>query len=271
MTETLRAAAIEALSTADLDDKVAITREAQRKWRERRLSLRGPSDPAVPDRPGRPDKPELVAPRLLKKRSLNTTRGRIALMHALAHIELNAIDLALDIVARYAAMRIPLSFFDNWMQVADDEARHFTLLRNRLRSLEADYGDLPAHDGLWRAATDTRGDLIARLAIVPLVLEARGLDVTPGLAENLRSFGDGETAAILDVIYNDEKTHVAVGAKWFRFFCARQAVNAADRFRTLVHEHFHGQVKPPFNDRARSAAGLTPLFYRSLSSVSMSR
>ena len=271
MTESLRAAAVEALSAADLDEKVAITREAQRKWRERLLSLRGPSDPAVPDRPGRPQKPDLVAPRLLKKRSLNSRSGRIALMHALAHIELNAIDLALDIVARFAAMQIPLSFFDNWMQVADDEARHFTLLRDRLRSLGADYGDLPAHDGLWQAATDTRGDLVARLAIVPLVLEARGLDVTPGLAENLRSFGDAETAEILDVIYNDEKTHVAVGAKWFRFFCARQSVNAAGRFRMLVREHFHGQVKPPFNDRARSAAGLTPLFYRSLSSAAMSR
>jgi uncharacterized ferritin-like protein (DUF455 family) len=130
--------------------------------------------------------------------------------------------------------------------------------------LGADYGDLPAHDGLWQAATDTRGDLIARLAIVPLVLEARGLDVTPGLAAKLREFGDEDTAAILDVIYHDEKTHVAVGAKWFRFFCAREGLNAADRFKALVHDHFHGQVKPPFNDRARSAAGLTPLFYRAL-------
>jgi len=271
MPDTLRAAAVDALSAADLDEKVAITRHAHAQWRKRLLSLRGPADPDVPDRPGRPEKPDLVAPRLLKKRSLHTVHGRVALMHALAHIELNAIDLALDIVARFAPMQVPLSFFDNWMQVADDEARHFTLLRNRLRSLGADYGDLPAHDGLWQAATDTRGDLVARLAIVPLVLEARGLDVTPGLAVDLRSTGDEETAAILDVIYNDEKTHVAVGAKWFRFFCARQAVNAADRFRTLVREHFHGQVKPPFNDRARSAAGLTPLFYRSLASASMSR
>ena len=271
MPDSLRAACVKALAAADLDDKIAITRQANAAWRARALSLRGPGDAPVPDRPGRPDKPDLVAPRLLKKRSLNTVRGRIALIHALAHIELNAIDLALDIAARFAAMRIPVSFFDNWMQVADDEARHFTLLRDRLRKLGAEYGDLPAHDGLWQAATDTRGDLTARLAIVPLVLEARGLDVTPGLAASLRGFGDEETAAILDVIYHDEKTHVAVGAKWFRFFCARQGVNAADRFRGLVHEHFHGQVKPPFNDRARSAAGLTPLFYRALSSASMSR
>ncbi|MCI5073921.1 ferritin-like domain-containing protein [Oricola sp.] len=268
---SLRAGAVAALSAADLDEKVRVTRQTAAQWRGRSLSLRAPADPAIPDRPGRPDRPELVAPRLLKKRALNTVNGRIALMHALAHIELNAIDLALDIVARFAQMPIPPSFFDNWMQVADDEARHFTLLRDRLRSLGADYGDLPAHDGLWQAATDTRGDLIARLAIVPLVLEARGLDVTPGLAAKLREFGDTETAAILDVIYHDEKTHVAVGAKWFRFFCARHGIDAASRFQALVSEHFHGQVKPPFNDRARSAAGLTPLFYRAMSSASMSR
>lgn len=268
---SLRAASVAALCAADLDEKTRLTREAARMWRSRSLSLRHPGDPQPPERPGRPERPQLVAPRLLKKRSLNTVNGRIALIHALAHIELNAIDLALDIVARFAGMQIPLSFFDNWMQVADDEARHFMLLRNRLRALGADYGDLPAHDGLWRAATDTRGDLVARLAIVPLVLEARGLDVTPGLAGKLREFGDEDTAAILDVIYNDEKTHVAVGAKWFRFFCAREHANAADRFRKLVQEHFHGEVRPPFNDRARSAAGLTPLFYRALSSASMSR
>ncbi|MAZ16548.1 MAG: rhamnosyltransferase [Ahrensia sp.] len=268
---SLRAAAIEALAASDLDAKVRATSEAARLWRGRTVSLREPGDPVLPDRPGRPERPELVAPRLLKKRSLNTVNGRIALIHALAHIELNAIDLALDIAARFAAMSIPPSFFDNWMQVASDEARHFTLLRNRLKALGADYGDLPAHDGLWQAATDTSGDLISRLAIVPLVLEARGLDVTPGLAAKLREFGDEDTAAILDVIYHDEKTHVAVGAKWFRFFCARAGVNAADRFRSLVQEHFHGHVRPPFNDAARAAAGLTPLFYRSLSSASMSR
>ncbi|MFZ2101115.1 MAG: ferritin-like domain-containing protein, partial [Oricola sp.] len=233
MADSLRAAAIEALSASDLDAKVAITHRAAVAWRARNLSLRAPGDPPVPDRPGRPEKPQLVAPRLLKKRSLHTVHGRIALAHALAHIELNAIDLALDIVARFAAMSIPMSFFDNWMQVADDEARHFTLLRDRLRAIGADYGDLPAHDGLWQAATNTRGDLSARLAIVPLVLEARGLDVTPGLAENLRALGDDETASILEIIYSDEKTHVAVGAKWFRFFCAREGLNAADRFRLL--------------------------------------
>ena len=265
---SLRAAAVTALSAADLDEKTRLTREAARLWRTRALSLRHPGDPLPPERPGRPDSPRLVAPRLLKKRALNTVNGRIALIHALAHIELNAIDLALDIVARFAPMRIPLSFFDNWMQVAEDEARHFTLLRARLRALGADYGDLPAHDGLWQAATDTRGDIVARLAIVPLVLEARGLDVTPGLAEKLLEFGDSETASILDVIYRDEKTHVAVGAKWFRFLCAREKKDPTAAFQALVRANFRGGLKPPFNDLARAAAGLTPSFYRSLSAIS---
>jgi uncharacterized ferritin-like protein (DUF455 family) len=271
MANSLRSRAVEALLASDLDRKTEITRDAFSQWKERYLSLRAPGDPEPPMRPGRPAAPELVAPRLLRKRPLKSQRGRLALIHALAHIELNAIDLALDIVARFAAQSVPHSFFDNWMQVADDEARHFNLLRNRLEDLGSHYGALPAHDGLWQAATDTSGDLVARLAVVPLVLEARGLDVTPGMAAELRRVGDGETAAILDIIYEDEKTHVAVGAKWFRFFCARNGTNAADSFRVLVQKHFHGQIKPPFNDGARAASGLTPLFYRSLSASSMSR
>ena len=205
---------------------------------------------------------------MLKKRSLRGERGRIALMHALAHIELNAIDLALDITARFASTGVPRTFFDGWMKVADDEARHFTLLRNRLRSLGADYGDLPAHDGLWQAAHQTRNDLEARLAVVPLILEARGLDITPSMIDTLSEAGDDETATILRIIYEDEKKHVAVGAKWFRFFCARRRIDPALRFQELVRLNFRGDVKPPFNDLARAAAGLTPSFYRSLSSQS---
>ena len=271
---TLADMAVEVLTTSDGRAKTALAHRHAAAWRAARAGD-GPEiavgTATPPLRPARPDRPELLPPREVPRRRPGSEQGRIALLHAVAHIELNAIDLALDIAARFAAMSIPPSFFDNWMQVASDEARHFTLLRNRLKALGADYGDLPAHDGLWQAATDTSGDLISRLAIVPLVLEARGLDVTPGLAAKLREFGDEDTAAILDVIYHDEKTHVAVGAKWFRFFCARAGVNAADRFRSLVQEHFHGHVRPPFNDAARAAAGLTPLFYRSLSSASMSR
>ena len=268
MPESLRGGCIAALSAADLDEKVRLVRSVHARWMDRHLSLRLPADPALPDRPGRPEKPELVAPRLVKKRSLHTQNGRIALMHALAHIELNAIDLALDIVARFCTEKVPMSFFDGWMKVAFEEAKHFSLLRNRLKSLGSDYGALPAHDGLWQAATRTSNDLHARLAIVPLVLEARGLDVTPSLRDKLRETGDEETAAILDIIYEDEKGHVAIGAKWFRFFSARDGREPAAHFRALVRANFRGEVKPPFNVAARAAAGLTPHFYRALASTS---
>lgn len=266
--ESLRGGAVAAISSADLDRKVTITRDIYRRWLTRHLSLFDPRDPIPPDRPGRPDKPELVAPRLVKKRSLNSQSGRIALLHALAHIELNAIDLALDIVARFATARVPQSFFDGWMQVAFEEAKHFDLLRSRLGSLDAAYGNLPAHDGLWQAATETSNDLNARLAIVPLVLEARGLDITPSLIAKMQEVGDLESAAILEVIYTDEKKHVAIGAKWFRFFCARDRIDPTSRFQELVRSNFRGQLKPPFNERARAAAGMTPAFFRSLASVS---
>lgn len=141
----------------------------------------------------------------MERRSLHSVKGRIALLHAIAHIELNAVDLALDIVARYASEPVPHSFFNGWMQVAFEEAKHFRMVRERLRNLGADYGDLPAHDGLWQAAHSTRNDLTARLAVVPLILEARGLDVTPSLQAKMRETGDLESAAVLDVIYNDER------------------------------------------------------------------
>lgn len=268
---TLRGMAIAALNASDLDEKRAITRSAAARWKAREISLSSPSDAPVPERPGRPERPELVNPRLVKKRALGTQKGRIALLHALAHIELNAIDLALDIVARFATQRVPRSFFDNWMGVADDEARHFGLLQARLNELGATYGDLPAHDGLWEAATDTRNNLFARLAIVPMVLEARGLDVTPSLIDKMVEAGDTASADILAIIYDDEKTHVAVGAKWFRFFCARHGLRPDVAFRDLVRANFRGELRPPFNQLARAAAGLTPSFYRSITAASTSK
>ena len=255
---------------ADLDDKTALAQDVANRWHARRLSLRTPLDALAPVRPGRPARPELVPPTQVARRSLNSLRGRISLLHAIAHIELNAIDLALDIVARFAAAPMPQSFFDGWMQVAFEEAKHFNMVRQRLRALDADYGDMPAHDGLWQAAHDTRNDLTARLAVVPLILEARGLDVTPSLRAKMREAGDEESAAVLDVIYEDEKKHVAIGAKWFRFICAREGKDPAETFRLLVRANFRGAPKPPFNNLARAAAGLTPTFYRALSSQNMS-
>lgn len=268
--ESLRGGATAAIIAADLDLKTALAQETARRWFARTLSMRSPRDPALPHRPGRPEKPELIPPKHMEKRSLHTLKGRIALLHALAHIELNAVDLALDIVARFTTERVPHSFFDGWMQVAFEEAKHFRLVRDRLRDLGADYGDLPAHDGLWQAAHDTRNDLTARLAVVPLILEARGLDVTPALQAKMRETGDDASADVLDVIYNDEKGHVAVGAKWFRFLCAREKKDPSATFKALVRSNFRGPLKPPFNDVARAEAGLTPSFYRALVSVSQS-
>ena len=268
--ETLRQGVVLAISASDLDHKTALAQNTAERWFARTLSLRSPLDPPLADRPGRPARPELLPPRMVKKRKLNSIAGRIALLHAIAHIELNAVDLALDIVARFAGEPMPLTFYDGWMQVAYEEAKHFKLVRDRVRALGADYGDLPAHDGLWQAAHDTRNDLTARLAVVPLILEARGLDVTPSLQARMLDTGDDETAAVLDIIYNDEKKHVAIGAKWFRFLCHRQRRNPEQTFKKLVRANFRGQLKAPFNDLARAEAGLTPSFYRSLSSANAS-
>ncbi|MCJ9753521.1 ferritin-like domain-containing protein [Neorhizobium sp. BETTINA12A] len=265
---SLRGGATAAIRSADLDIKTRLAQETASRWFERRLSLRSPLDPPLPERPGRPVKPELVPPKAVGKRSLHTVNGRIATLHAIAHIELNAVDLALDIVARFATEPVPNSFFDGWMQVAFEEAKHFRMVRARLNEMGADYGDMPAHDGLWQAAHSTRNDLTARLAVVPLILEARGLDVTPSLQAKMRETGDLESAAILDVIYNDEKGHVAIGAKWFRFLCARERKDPAATFQQLVRANFRGSLKAPFNDIARAEAGLTPSFYRSLTSTS---
>ena len=265
---TLRGGATLAILSADLDEKTELAQETARRWHERRLSLRSPLDPELPERPGRPARPELVPPKATEKRSLHTLPGRIAMLHALAHIELNAVDLALDIVARFASEPVPHSFFDGWMRVAYEEAKHFRMVRDRLKALGADYGDMPAHDGLWQAAHSTRNDLTARLAVVPLILEARGLDVTPSLQEKMRETGDIESADVLKVIYDDEKGHVAVGAKWFRFLCAREKKDPAATFKALVRANFRGALKAPFNDIARAEAGLTPSFYRSLTSTS---
>jgi uncharacterized ferritin-like protein (DUF455 family) len=203
----------------------------------------------------------------MPRRSTDGERGRIALLHSLAHIELNAVDMTWDLVGRFAREPMPRVFYDDWVQVGVEEARHFRMLSQRLAEMGAAYGDLPAHDGLWQAAQATGGSLIARVAIVPLVLEARGLDVSPGLIDRLESAGDSASAACIRIIYRDEKRHVAYGAKWFRFLCDRQGLAPEPTFHNLVRRHFRGPLKPPFNDRARSEAGLMPGFYKPLVAV----
>lgn len=199
-----------------------------------------------------------------KRRNFGSSAGRIALLHALAHIELNAIDLAWDLVARFSEAGLPRAFFDDWVAVAAEEAEHFAMLSARLATLGSAYGDLPAHDGLWEAAAATAHDVLARLAVVPLVLEARGLDVTPEMTARLERAGDDQSAAILDRIYHDEIGHVAAGVRWFEWLCERQGREPRQTFHALVRRHFSGALKPPFNRWAREEAGFAAAYYEQL-------
>lgn len=264
--KSLADAARAVVATADLEEKKAIAHETAGLWFKRSLSRTNRRQTAdrMPDRPGRPDRPILMPPREMPTRSTGGTKGRIALLHSLAHIELNAVDLTWDLVGRFAEENMPRSFFDDWVKVGLEEAKHFGLLQRRLEACGSDYGALPAHDGLWEATQETAHSLLARLAILPLVLEARGLDITPSLIRKLVLAGDKESAGVLEIIYRDEKTHVAFGVKWFRFMCDRNGLRADETFHRLVRKHFRGPLKPPFNDKARSQAGLTPGFYRPL-------
>ena len=249
-------------------EKVRLAEITAAAWRERALSLGSlSSNQGMPDRPGRPERPELKSPRDMPRRTAHGERGRIALLHSLAHIELNAVDMTWDLIGRFAHEPMPRSYFDDWVGVGLDEAQHFALVSARLAELGAAYGDLPAHDGLWQAAQATGDSLVARLAVVPLVLEARGLDVSPAMIESLETAGDTASAAVLHVIYRDEKRHVACGARWFRFLAERQGQAPEPLFHELVRRHFRGGVKPPFNESARAEAGLTPGFYKPLVAV----
>jgi uncharacterized ferritin-like protein (DUF455 family) len=260
---TLAMAALQVLTNADPLAKASLSRRFATAWRNGTLKDLG--SVASPDRPGRPPRPELRPPRDMPRRKLGKDpAGRIALLHALAHIELNAIDLAWDIIARFPAEAMPRAFFDDWVSVADEEAKHFALLAARLAELGASYGDLPAHDGLWQAAMDTADDLLARLAVVPLVLEARGLDVTPAMIKRLEAVGDQASAALLQVIYRDEIGHVAIGKRWFDFLAERRGLEPKAAWQDLVRQRFKGRMKGPFNDEARAAAGFPATFYRPL-------
>ena len=188
--------------------------------------------------------------------------GRLAFIHAIAHIELNAVDLSWDIIARFEEPDMPRAFYDDWVGVALDEAEHFDLLNQRMSALGGAYGDMPAHDGLWEAATNTAHDLLARLALVPMVLEARGLDTTPAAVARLQANGDEPTASLLAKIGREEIPHVAAGVRWFEFIAARRGLDPISAFHALVDELFSGNLKPPFNTEARTAAGMAHAYYQ---------
>ncbi|MGF1625902.1 MAG: ferritin-like domain-containing protein [Alphaproteobacteria bacterium] len=259
MIATLAERAVLCLRASVPSDKVALTRLTAAWWRSAGDRPVGAATPTY--RPGRPAHPLLVAPGGVPRRRVTAApAGRIALLHALAHIELNAVDLAWDIVARFAG-GLPRGFCDDWIDVAAEEALHFSLLARRLAELGARYGDLPAHDGLWEAAETTADDLAARLAIVPLVLEARGLDVTPPMIARLTAAGDAESAAILQRIHDDEIGHVATGKRWFDWTCAQAGRDPRSHWRQLVETRFRGALKPPFNHQSRERAGLPVEWY----------
>ncbi|WP_417720034.1 ferritin-like domain-containing protein [Salipiger sp.] len=260
---TLAEMAVDVLTTSDGREKTARSREHARRWfaaREAGTPI-AIGEAAPPLRPARPPRPELLDPREVPKRKPGSPAGRIALLHAVAHIELNAVDLHWDIIARFSHVPFPIGFHDDWVRAADEESKHFNLMCDCLEELDSHYGALPAHAGMWRAAEDTAEDLLGRLAVVPMVLEARGLDVTPGMIAIFRKAGMESAVAALETIYAEEVGHVAYGSKWFNFLCGRRDLDPKEVFHDLVRTYFHGALKPPFNEEKRAEAGLPPDFY----------
>lgn len=263
MTLTLREMAVEVLSTSDPWEKTALSRAHAAQWASDRAAGKaialGRASP--PDFPARPAKPELLSPRDVPQRKPGTPNGRAAMLHAIAHIELNAVDLHWDIIARFPDTEFPLGFYDDWVKAADEESKHFGLLSDCLESHGTHYGAFPAHAGMWQAASDTATDIMGRLAVVPMVLEARGLDVTPGMIKLFQQAKDTQTVAALQVIYAEEVAHVAYGSKWFHFLCGRMNQDPKETFHTLVQRYFHSTLRPPFNEEKRAEAGIAPDFY----------
>ena len=242
------------MAAVDPLEKVALTQHYAARYRAGTLKLPAEAPEPEPIRaPGRPPQLVLVHPRDLPRRGLGSVDGRAAFIHAIAHIELNAIDLAWDAVYRFRGL--PGSFYADWVSCADDESRHFVLLRDRLLAHGHDYADFPAHNGLWEMCEKTAHDGLARMALVPRVLEARGLDVTPAMISKLRSLGDATTADVLEVILREEVAHVAAGTRWYHWHCARAGVEPRKRFKELLGEYAGGYLRGPFNLEARLLAG----------------
>ena len=242
--KSLSEAALRVLCEPTPADKVDLTRRFAKAWQAGEISDIGSHHP--PDRPARPGRPELKPPDQVPRRGKGGIEGKRAFIHAIAHIELNAIDLAWDIVCRFTDEDLPPAFYDDWVGIALDEAEHFDLLLARLHKLGGDYGDLSAHDGLWEAAQTTNDDLAARLALVPMILEARGLDTTPIAVQRFRDSNDQETADILDKIGNEEIPHVAAGVRWFEFLCHRCGIPPVATFHKIVTAQYKGRIKPHF-------------------------
>ncbi|OYY93238.1 MAG: hypothetical protein B7Y41_13030 [Hydrogenophilales bacterium 28-61-23] len=242
------------LAESDIAAKLAGAARLWASWRAGELTVEATLDVPLAAA-GIPDRPQLAPPASMPRRQLNGRENHAALIHALAHIEFNAINLALDAVQRFPGL--PREFYADWLQVAAEEAYHFSLLNDHLRSLGKSYGDFLAHAGLWEMAEKTAHDPLARMALVPRLLEARGLDVTPDIQRKLRGYGDAPGADILDIILRDEIGHVAAGDRWFRYLCAQRGVQPEAAFQTLLATPGVPRPRPPFNETARLAAGFS--------------
>lgn len=255
--------AVAVLRTADGREKAALSRKFAAEWQAARHDGETPEIGvcAPPLKPARPARPELLSPRDVPHRKPGSPEGRIALLHAVAHIELNAVDLHWDIIARFTDVKMTMVFYDDWVKAADEESKHFNLMCDCLEALGSHYGALPAHAGMWRAAEDTADDFMGRLAVVPMVLEARGLDVTPNMIEVFKRAKANQAVEALETIYAEEVAHVAYGSKWFHFLCGRHELDPKEAFHGLVRKYFHGVFKPPFNEEKRAEAGIPPDFY----------
>ncbi|KAG5849068.1 uncharacterized protein HI_0077 [Anguilla anguilla] len=253
------------LLTPDPNEKVALTQEVLQRWNSGKITDVGQAMP--PAQPSRKDSLTVLEPGKIKRGKGGTLASRIALLHSLANIEQWAIDLSWDIIARFSSVTLssgeplPRQFFSDFVKVAGDEAKHYHLLEKRITELGSFFGSLPVHNGLWQSATDTSHDLLARLAIVHMVHEARGLDVHPQTLSRFAAQGDASSVQVLEVIYSDEITHVAAGLKWFTYICSKEARDCLSTFHELVKQHFKGYLKPPFNTEGRRTAGMTEEWY----------
>jgi uncharacterized ferritin-like protein (DUF455 family) len=252
----LRALALTWLIEPDATRKAAGVRDLAKLWAAGGMSLDTHAELlALATIPGRPARPELVLPKDLKHRSMVTHEGRATLVHAMTHIEFNAINLALDALWRFTDM--PAEYYTDWLRVAEEEAKHFTLLAEHLKSLGYAYGDFPGHNSLWEMANKTTGDVLARIALVPRTMEARGLDATPKVRAKLAQAGDHQAAAIMDIILREEVGHVAIGNRWYAYLCAQRGLEPISTYAQLAQRYAAPVLRGPFNLEARRAAGFS--------------
>ena len=267
----LRAQALAALASPDPSFKIELTRTLHDQCQSSELVALDVQELLSPphELPGRPAKPLLRAHLDVQQRSIHTPQGLAALVHSVCHIEFNAINLALDAVWRFPGM--PAAYYTDWIKVAFEEAQHFTMLRTQLQNMGHDYGDFVAHTGLWDMTERTKADIVARMALVPRMLEARGLDATPPMQAKLRKVGTPDalrTIEILDVILRDEVGHVRIGNHWYRWLCEREVLDPVAHFRELCITHAAPRLRPPLNEEARKLAGFTDIELSELLSIS---